>query len=735
MSECMLGSGVQFMRIPRIASTIIKLIAILAVVAISVVMAGSKSSTLTKHDKAYYADANTINFVRPGLVLTVYSGGIAADGTVTAKIRIADPKGLPLDRDGITTPGAVSISCMAAVIPQGQKQYVAYTTRVKTSTYAPTLGKTATQASTDSGGAWTKNGDGDYTYTFKTKAPSGFDQSATHSIGCQSSRTLTDFDLGTNYDTGIYTFVPNGAAVTTTRDVIKTESCNRCHDQLSFHGGSRRGIEYCVMCHTPQTVNPETGNTLDMPVMAHKIHMGSLLPSVAAGGKYQIVGFQNNVSDWSTVGYPGDVRTCEQCHDQKNGAAQAKAYLTPNRAACGACHDNVNFATGDNHVNLPQVSDSQCSTCHTPTGELEFDASIKGSHTIPTLSTVAPGLVFTLVKVDNGSAGKSPTVTFTMKDTAGNPLTFAQIKALPQGRVALVLAGPTEPDYGYTQFTGPAYVTGGYVSEDPSVPPTGGTVASCDGSGTCAYTFVHGIPATAKGTYTIMIEGRRGLVLLPGTKQEQTTEVGAINKVINFSVDGSTIKARRQVVDIAKCNGCHQFLSLHGENRNQIEACVICHNPSETDAPTKAQATNPIDKTTPLQSVDFKYMIHRIHTGEDLTAQGATYTIVGFGGSHNDFTEVRYPAFSPAGSAGDRRNCSMCHVNGSEQNLPTGRNMVKNPQAPINPMGPITTACTGCHATMDTASHALANTTTLGESCATCHSAASEFSVSKVHAQ
>ena len=453
------------------------MIAILVVIAISVLTAGSKSTSLTKHDKAYYADANTINFVRPGLDMTVYGGGIASDGTVTAKVKIADPKGLPLDRDGITTPGAVSISCMIAVIPNGGSQYTAYTTRVKTSTYAPTAGKTATQAATDSGGTWAKNADGDYTYTFKTKAPTGYDVTATHSIGCQASRSLVDFDLGTNYDTSIYSFVPNGAKVAKVRDIIKTESCNRCHDQLSFHGGSRRGLEYCVMCHTPQTTNPETNNTLDMPVMTHKIHMGSLLPSVKAGTPYMIVGFNNGVSDWSTVGYPGDVRNCEQCHDQKNGATQAKNYLTPTRAACGACHDDVNFATGTNHVNLPQISDGQCSTCHTVQGELEFDASIKGAHTIPTMSTTAPGLVFTLDKVDNGTAGKQPTVTFTMKDYAGNPLTFAKVKETTLGRVALVLAGPTEPDYGYTQFTGPAYNTGGYVSEDPSAPPTGGTAA------------------------------------------------------------------------------------------------------------------------------------------------------------------------------------------------------------------------------------------------------------------
>ena len=103
------------------------------------------------------------------------------------------------------------------------------------------------------------------------------------------------------------------------RDVIKTASCNKCHDQLAFHGGSRRGMEMCVLCHTPQTVDPDTGNTVDMPVMTHKIHMGKELPSVQAGGKYQIIGHNQIESDYSTVGFPADVRRCEVCHEQNTG--------------------------------------------------------------------------------------------------------------------------------------------------------------------------------------------------------------------------------------------------------------------------------------------------------------------------------------------------------------------------------------------------------------------------------
>ena len=72
------------------------------------------------------------------------------------------------------------------------------------------------------------------------------------------------------------------------------------------------------------------------------------------------------------------------CHKD---AAQAANYLSvPTRAACGACHDNVNFATGANHVNLPQVSDKECTNCHKPQGEIEYDASIKGAHMVATRS-------------------------------------------------------------------------------------------------------------------------------------------------------------------------------------------------------------------------------------------------------------------------------------------------------------------------------------------------------------
>jgi OmcA/MtrC family decaheme c-type cytochrome len=693
-------------------------------------MSAPKKNGFTPRDKAYYASEATVNFVRPGLNITIVSANIAQDGTISVDYKIADPKGLPLDRDGVMTPGAVSVSFCAAFIPKGQNQFYSYTTRLKTSTIN---GKSATQAGTDSGGTTTKIADGEYLYTFKTKAAgvagAGWDPTLSHRMGIYGSRNLTEFDLGTFYDSKTMDWVPAGGKPAA-RDVIRTASCNKCHESLAFHGGSRRGMDLCIMCHQPQTTNPDTGNTVDMKVMAHKIHMGSQLPSVKAGKPYQIVGFNNNVSDWSTVNLPSDPRRCTECHeDQKvTGAAQSDAWMkNPNRAACGACHDNVNFASGENHVNLPQVDDNQCANCHIPQGELEFDASIIGAHTMPTESLTRPGLVFSLVKVENGGAGQKPTVTFTSKDYAGNAVLPSTLSASPN-RIGLVLAGPTS-DYGYTSF-GSDVTTNGYVSENPA------TAARCDNAGTCTYTFTHAIPANASGTFAIGIEGRRAITLLPNTTKQQTSQYGAINKVMYFSVDGSKVVPRRKVVDIAKCNGCHMSLSMHGENRNQTEMCVLCHNPSENDGARRPTATVASDRTQPNQSISFQLMIHKIHTGEKMANDfNRSYTIVGFGGSHNDFTEVRYPVMSPNAAVADTAKCDMCHVNNSQATFPIGKNPVLDTQGPMSPVPSTTAACTACHQNISALAHAVSQTDAkFGESCDVCHSTGADFDVAKMHA-
>ena len=369
----------------------------------------------------------------------------------------------------------MSTSFVAAFIPRDEEIYTAYTARQRTS---PITNVTAPQASSDSGGTYeqtTPGVDGEYVYTFATKAPMNFDRGTTHTIGVYARRDLTEFDLGRPSDDDTFNFVPDGSDVTVVRDIVKTEDCNSCHTRLTAHG-RRHSVELCILCHQPQSTDPDSGNTVDMTTMIHKIHMGAELPSVQAGTPYQIIGFGQSVHDYSTVEFPADVRRCGTCHGEEPADESIQAlkpvalsltnlihrlrasgpprvahapeenrgphHLTePSRRACGACHDDVNFATGENHANLPQVSDNLCANCHIPESELEFDLSIIGAHTIPVFSKELPGTVFEILGVEDGGPGENPTVTFSIKDEDGAPILPSEVD-----RFSLVLAGPTS-DY------------------------------------------------------------------------------------------------------------------------------------------------------------------------------------------------------------------------------------------------------------------------------------------------
>jgi OmcA/MtrC family decaheme c-type cytochrome len=162
--------------------------------------------------------------------------------------------------------------------------------------------------------------------------------------------------------------------------------------------------------------------------------------------------------------------------------------------------------------------------------------------------------------------------------------------------------------------------------------------------------------------------------------------------------------------------------------------CVICHNPSNSDAAQRPNAADPAEKTKPPQGINFALLIHRIHTGENLKEDGKTYTVIGRNGSVNDFTNVRFPLMSPQGGPGDTRACVKCHIDGTQFGS-GGVNDVQDAQGFINPVKPTTAACIGCHVTAATSSHALSMTTSIGESCTVCHDSGATFAVDKMHAQ
>ena len=621
---------------------------------------------------------------KTGIVVKIQSAAIAKDGTITVRATIVDSDGTALDRLGATTAGPVSMSFIAAYIPAHQSQYVSYTTTVAKATLNSNASQV--QAANDSGGTFTTNAIGDYTYTFKTKAPVTFDPTVTNSIGVSAQRDLSQygtFDEWSETSNDVFNFVPNGTAVTVTRSVVTTDACNQCHDPLIGHGGSRLKVELCIMCHTPQTINPDTLLTQDMKVLIHKIHMGSSLPSVVAGTPYRIW-HRGAWSDFSTVVFPQDVRNCTTCHAA--GAKQADNWKTnPSVAACGSCHDDVNFATGANHVNLPQIDDSQCQGCHPSAKHTDFDASIPGAHLIAANSTALPGLVTKILKVSGNAPGSAPTVTFSVTDKSNNAVDISKITY-----IRVILGGPNV-DY----QTGPGAIR---VSEDPSKTPGSG--------GQYVYTMTNKIPVGAVGSFTVSIEARNSVTLLPGTVIATTATDAAKPVQFYFSVDKSVMVARRQVVSVDKCGACHVDLTfIHGGNRAGTQECVICHNPSLSDG-------------TSGQSVSFATQIHSIHRGENLANP---YVL----GSTN-YQDVRFP--------GDLRDCTTCHLAGTYLVENVGaKASVASPGGFTKTTPPISAACQGCHDDVATASHALANTTVLGESCAACHKATEEFSVDRVH--
>jgi OmcA/MtrC family decaheme c-type cytochrome len=228
-------------------------------------------------------------------------------------------------------------------------------------------------------------GDGVFELTLPEPTVTGLDRTRTHTVaGWVARNPAQGAEQQISYDS--FNFVPAGGAVALD-EVVTDAACNQCHGALQAHG-TRRGIQLCITCHSPQTTDPETGRTVDFKVMVHRIHAGEGLPSNLQGNPYYIVGFGNpvpTVHDYSGVVFPqtGGVAQCTVCHQ---GGEDADNWRTrPSREACTSCHDQVKFdgtgtractadlTTGQNwfddcnHPAIPRADDpSLCATCHQP---------------------------------------------------------------------------------------------------------------------------------------------------------------------------------------------------------------------------------------------------------------------------------------------------------------------------------------------------------------------------------
>src|SRR5262249_36944699 len=140
-----------------------------------------------------------------------------------------------------------------------------------------------------------------------------------------------------------------------------------------------------------------------------------------------------------------------------------------------------------------------------------------------------------------------------------------------------------------------------------------GILMGPDASGAFQFTPNAAIPADATGTWSLGAEARRSVQL---TSSISATEAAA-NPVVTFTVDNSAALVPRTVVDNQHCSSCHgefsKDFSIHGGLRNQIQYCVLCHNPTADDGGRRGRDPAAVSAGELTATIDFKVLIHKIH--------------------------------------------------------------------------------------------------------------------------
>jgi OmcA/MtrC family decaheme c-type cytochrome len=654
-------------------------------------------------------------------------------------------------RDLTTDNVRFHIAKLLPAVNGSSSAWQSYINRVKTPEVNPE-NDPAIQATSERGGELTNNGDGTYVYTFITDVanvtdpvPVAYDPDLTHRVGIQFS--------GGPPANPTYDWVPATGATSNieSREIVDIRSCNNCHDQLALHGGGRIEAKLCVECHNPYTTEPNSLNTVDFKVMVHKIHRGANLPSVQAGGEYVIYGFRDSEHDYSHIEFPQDIRNCTNCHAGTATGSEGQILTSegdnwnevPTQAACGSCHDDVDF---DEHMGGLE-DDSACLLCHSESGYL---GSVAKSHLNLTQEAMASFMV-NILSVTNTAPGEFPVVNYSVT----NPM---------DGDSFYDVLGGAEFDSPARFVMGVAWNTAEYDNignggNNASYPDTDAIANStANGDGTFQLVSEEAVPdgsvapfIAATGSGAIVFEGHLNKnVATDGS--EDIRSVPLTFAIEPFSIDeaGGTAQVRREVVSIDSCNACHFIKVNHGGNRaNDTQGCVGCHNPKNTDRRVREIRENN-GSTLPNdgkreESIDFKTLIHALHASG---FREEPLEVVGFGGfSIHVFDEehVQFP--------GHLNNCENCHINDSYA-LPLDENVdasvidtgadIADPADDIM-ITPISAVCSSCHDDATAAAHMEQNggdfsatAASIGsgastETCVICHSPGAVADLEVVH--
>jgi OmcA/MtrC family decaheme c-type cytochrome len=512
-----------------------------------------------------------------------------------------------------------------------------------------------------------------------------------------------------------------------TRNNVIIAACNNCHDILAQHGGGRRDTLLCVICHNPKL--EQKGNfgyagwtKASFLNLVHSIHTSQDL--------------EPDLDDFSEVKFPQSPRNCRTCHK----GTEDNWRTRPTRYACGSCHTDVNFATGVGHTGGAYANDLGCAFCHPPTGS-GFGQSVSAAHAnkdggppTPNNPYLMPDLAVFQYGIDNVTVGSdnAATVTFWVKKGVGlengviGPLSFVNFlqgstdntAVRPtgfSGSPAFLIAhsGSALNPQDYTNWDeaqqtgfGQSFATG----QPKSVNLIGLPVTTTDNQVfTTRLTGLNTFPGNAKmravalqGYFTQtsvagIDENNNGVpdnvarhtpAVLRSVAGDTTRRVGVKSGYVNDAktlVDDPAVVASLAPIG---CLECHEAFEGHGGNRvNNVQVCVMCHNPQLTTSGrtipdnvtinpiivSELGTSNPLN--FPEVTQQMPSLIHGLHAGfgtdpAATSSQAAglrqqdvrvnNFQIVrnrqaspGVYGVYLDSDEVTYP--------GDLTHCTKCH--------------------------------------------------------------------------
>jgi len=551
------------------------------------------------------------------------------------------------------------------------------------------------------------------------------------------------------------------------RDLVSNDGCKKCHGETVFRGGSHYASagEDCQICHTRAArsyynafkdaagnwdTTTYTGWGGNLPIYVHGVHNSHNMP---AGVAY----FHGE--EWS-VGYPSDMRNCVSCHvttDQLSAAVEAPV----SRYLCFSCHQswdgfvdhdgNALIAAGNFHRTL--AADADCMACHGLSTSMDEAGDFHSSFesTDAHYNSFYRGKDISFENPDNisfqvtGVTKTGDNVTFTWTASKNGVAVDPCNTNIDSGPV---FSGSNVGAY-LSYAIGDDWVNDG-VGTSPGQ-PLGARNLFSSLTTTCA----SNVATTTGLTISSAAAAAEKVVLAIGGKAKAKHAATGNGYFVRFPsptyafnmADGSAATARRNIVDNAKCTGCHAgTMYQHGGDRiDNVQLCVICHNPSSNDKNNRLTRyqivnadgsvnTNATYDGKTAESYDLRYMLHAIHgvgfsettwviyrsrgvyafatedmakpTGwptDGMTIYGSTN---GSTIAHN-WTVIHYP--QPV------NDCLACHNAGTYE-VPDQTKAVAltvdagtswADQSDDISIGPAAAACTSCHNSAPVRSHAI----------------------------